>query len=987
MNWSIGKKLGINTLVLSLACIVPFVAVGIISVNTARNSFVEERFAQLDSVREIKKHQVEKYFHERKGDMSVLVETVGVLRLEAMKKLSAVRETKRAAVERYFFNISKQIVTFSEDQMVVDAMRDFRKAFRDFRSENNIESDSLTEMESDLRSYYANDFSNRYAEENDGDLPNVRALMGGLDDDSLALQYHYISDNLHPLGDKHLLDAPNDKSNYSRIHNRIHPIIRNYLLSFDYYDIFLVDPESGDIVYSVFKELDYSTSLIDGPYSNTNFARAFDQAKEAKNANDIAWVDYEKYGPSYEAPASFISSPIMDGEELVGVAIFQMPIDRLNTIMEERTGLGETGETYLVGPDLLMRSNSYLDPINHNVVTSFKHPENGKVDTEASRKALAGERGEQVVIDYNGNPVLSSFSPLEIHGITWALLAEIDVAEAFAPKNAAGGYFFEKYVEAYGYYDLFLFNPDGYCYFTVAREADYQTNLLTGEYSSSNLGKVVSQAIRTQSFAFADFESYAPSNNEPAAFIAQPTTSNGKIETVVALQLPIGSINEIMQERTGMGQTGETYLVGPDNLMRSDSYLDPTNHTVAASFANPSMGKVDTDATRAAFNDEVGRKIVIDYNGNPVLSSYAPISIAGTKWAIMAEIDEAEVLNNSVAARTLKNRVLQIGAIAGIFTLAAIIFSTISIRQLVRYLKATIEGLAEGSSRITLASEQSSEASKDLADSSATHASSLEETSATMEEITSMTKSNASSSKEAESLMKETFDCSHEADASMRELVQSMDEISKASEETKDIVNTIDEIAFQTNILALNAAVEAARAGEAGAGFSVVADEVRGLALRATHAASETATKIDSTLSKIEDGKRVMENSNNDVSSLTSKTEQAHNLIQEINKATQEQTQGIEQINSSISQMDQAVQRSAAISEETSGAAIELNKQAQDLNLIIDSLASLVGSQSIDQTPVQRDTASPTTSTLTQTDTFSFSDTERDGAELFAQNN
>lgn len=103
-----------------------------------------------------------------------------------------------------------------------------------------------------------------------------------------------------------------------------------------------------------------------------------------------------------------------------------------NAIMTERSGMGETGETYLIGSDKLMRSDSYLDPDNHSVAASFRHPEKGKVDTEASRAAIDGKIEEKIIIDYNGNPVFSAYTPLSFEGMEWALLAEIDKAEAFA---------------------------------------------------------------------------------------------------------------------------------------------------------------------------------------------------------------------------------------------------------------------------------------------------------------------------------------------------------------------------------------------------------------------------------------------------------------------------------------------------------------------------------------------------------------------------
>jgi methyl-accepting chemotaxis protein len=210
--------------------------------------------------------------------------------------------------------------------------------------------------------------------------------------------------------------------------------------------------------------------------------------------------------------------------------------------MEQRSGMGETGEVYLVGPDYLMRSDSYLDPQGHSVAASFANPQQGSVRTDAVRRALEGETGADVVRDYNGNPVLSAFAPVQVGGHTWAILADIDVAEAFSPKDEDGTYFYKRYVELYGYYDLFLFTPQGDAFYTVAQEADYRTNFMDGEYADSNLGELFRRVMETKTFGMADFAPYAPSDGEPAAFIAQPIVHGGKVELVIALQVSLSSI-------------------------------------------------------------------------------------------------------------------------------------------------------------------------------------------------------------------------------------------------------------------------------------------------------------------------------------------------------------------------------------------------------------------------------------------------------------
>ncbi|MEM8944607.1 MAG: methyl-accepting chemotaxis protein [Planctomycetota bacterium] len=345
--------------------------------------------------------------------------------------LQAQHALKKESIELYFQSIRDQVLTFSEDRMIVDAMREFSSAFKQYREQADITTDQIAEQKADLATYYNGEFTSEYKNQNDNDSPNTKQLYEGLDDDSIALQHAYIRANQNELGSKHLLDAAEEETNYGRLHSVVHPVVRSYLEKFGYYDIFLIDSESGDIVYSVFKELDYSTSLLDGPYAGTNFAEAFRKANALSSSDGFVLVDFKQYTPSYEAPASFIASPIYDGDEKLGVLIFQMPVDRILGAMNQREGLGETGETVLVGPDCLMRSDSHRDFATRGLVNSFRKPESGKIDTPQVRSALAGEHGITETVDYIGNETLQVFGPVDLLGMRWGLLAKMDTAEAF----------------------------------------------------------------------------------------------------------------------------------------------------------------------------------------------------------------------------------------------------------------------------------------------------------------------------------------------------------------------------------------------------------------------------------------------------------------------------------------------------------------------------------------------------------------------------
>lgn len=352
------------------------------------------------------------------------------LEKKAEDHLVALRDNKKAQIERYFNTIGDQMLTFSEDQMVVNAMRGFRESFGAYREEAEINDENVASKRQELATYYAGDFSNEYKQQN-GALPNAEQYLNQLDDDSVVLQHAYIRANPHPLGSKHMLDTADEETQYGKLHRAVHPIVRNYLEKFGYYDIFLVDSETGDIVYSVFKELDYSTSLLNGPYAGTNFGRAFREANQAGNKDAVVLVDFEQYTPSYEAPASFIASPIFYNNEKIGVAIFQMPVDKISAIMNWRSGMGETGETYVVGPDKLLRCDTFRDQENRTIVASFRNPELGSIDSEAAQAAIQGEEGVRIADNYLDERVLTAYAPVDLLGLRWAILAEVTEEEAF----------------------------------------------------------------------------------------------------------------------------------------------------------------------------------------------------------------------------------------------------------------------------------------------------------------------------------------------------------------------------------------------------------------------------------------------------------------------------------------------------------------------------------------------------------------------------
>ncbi len=264
----------------------------------------------------------------------------------------------------------------------------------------------------------------------------------------MVLQYDFISNNPNTLGNKHLLDKTEAATDYMAAHQKYHPFFRNFVERFGYYDLFLVDHQTGDIIYSVFKELDYTTSLIDGPFAKSGIGKAFTKANKLDQKGGTALTDFNEYLPSYDAHASFIATPIFIQQQKVGILILQMPVSKIDEVMTHNrhwkdTGLGDTGESYLVGPDLTMRSNDrllleekdkYLDIITQQgldpkIISTIdtKNTAIGlqKVDTVGTQSALAGETGYSIFVNALGKEVISAYKPLNIAGLQWAIMSEI----------------------------------------------------------------------------------------------------------------------------------------------------------------------------------------------------------------------------------------------------------------------------------------------------------------------------------------------------------------------------------------------------------------------------------------------------------------------------------------------------------------------------------------------------------------------------------
>lgn len=374
---------------------------------------------------------------------------------QTQTQLTSLRDLKAQQIQDELDARLAALKSLAQNRATIEAMKAFKPAFYSAAKDVPRAAAEAPQHRRAMIEYVEAQFGPEFAKRNPSKAPDLTALVDARDANTVALQHEYIIANPNKLGEKEKLVSADNRFAYNDVHSQMHPTLERAQKLFGFYDIFLIDTATDQILYTVFKELDFGTRLSDGIAAKTKLAEAYQRAKNAKSRDDVYLSDFEPYLASYNDQAAFAAVPLFDGDRQIGVMAIQYPIDKITATINsnktwEQIGLGKSGDTYLVGADKLMRTDvrdvltqkkeflgSMADRVNATAraLIDKKNTSIGVVngDSPAVQDALAGRSGVARFVDYRGVPMVGAYAPLTAGGLTWGIVAAISQQEADAP--------------------------------------------------------------------------------------------------------------------------------------------------------------------------------------------------------------------------------------------------------------------------------------------------------------------------------------------------------------------------------------------------------------------------------------------------------------------------------------------------------------------------------------------------------------------------
>lgn len=365
----------------------------------------------------------------------VIEVTNGILIQESKRKLDAVEELQLKRIERYFSNLHEKVDLLSRDESFTRMTKGFIGAYQSYLKERKVIGADFEKMKRELHQYYDVVIDGAYSKLNEEGYEKLEKDFSMLSDTAVTLQYDYLLKNPYEMDQKSQFKTTGLKTTYDQIHDEHHSHLGHDVRNLDLDEVYLVDAVSGEVVYVSSKNITLGTSLVSGPYSRTHLGECFRKLVTSKKENKKSiLIDFDSFEPALGKAMAFIGASLFEGDRVVGTLIFGFSIHRVSEKMLDVVGFGESGESYLVGQDRLPRSD-LLKSQQADISQVFIYPKESQLNTDAVKKALEGESGCFETVSYRGVETLTSYSPLEIDGLSWGLITEIEKAEIYQGMN------------------------------------------------------------------------------------------------------------------------------------------------------------------------------------------------------------------------------------------------------------------------------------------------------------------------------------------------------------------------------------------------------------------------------------------------------------------------------------------------------------------------------------------------------------------------
>ena len=765
--------------------------------------------------------------------------SAAALQERAHNQLATLRGIKSAQVVDLMETVKAQLAVMARDRTAIDATAAFAYEFDLVRHESELAREQVEAMRPRvLQSLEGAAFKGwsrfkRYEGIPGATPPGDVASLIPADVNALLLWNFFIAASPAPAGTRQTEDSPSGLvAGYADTHAKFNPVFRDFAERFDFADVYLIAPTTGRVIYSLRKNTDYATSLTTGPWAQTALGTVFRKVDEAARDGDLDTVassDFVPYQPEGNAPRAFLATPVVDGGQYLAVLAFSLPESKLEKLMLSGGrfadfGLGETGDTYLAGPDKTLRTSSRFSPDGLDVLRR-------KADALPVQQALEGQTGQGLVQDHRGKSVLAAWQPLQIMGMRWALVAQMDTGEALAASAEVAREATATSARMAGAavvsLIIFLSAAGGVVYWVV--------------------GRVMTPIHRLGSYA----EAVAGGNFDAAIdgdFPAELDALRGSTRTMVArlkdrLGFSQGILDAISRNFPCMtlDTQGRITFLGErllDVAGRSGNPDDYLGQTVGRFFYDDDTRKTRSDEALQSRQLVEGEMVINRADGEGILQVNANpmFDLDGKQTgAFTLYFDLTTIRRQEAEIRTKNEKIAAVAAQAVAIAEEVSQSATLLARQV----EEASRGAGKQSERATetaTAMGQMNAASTEVARSAANAADSAHEA-----------RTSASAGADAVSRLVDSILSIRQR---TEELEAFMGELGSRTDAVGNVMQVISDIADQTNLLALNAAIEAARAGEAGRGFAVVADEVRKLAEKTMTATRE----VGSAIAAIQDG-------------------------------------------------------------------------------------------------------------------------------------